>query len=881
MALFRKRKSDAEIEAELRYHLDQMIEANQRDGMTEQDATERAHAEFGSLTAETECCRDHRSWERLATWFADFRYAARRLGRSPGFTMLVAISLAAGIGAGSALFSLVNAAILRMIRVSDPQQLVWFDSGAHGRALSYPFYQEIRNDEHFEGVLCAFATVINISTAGMAERAEAELVSGNYFEVLGVQPHTGRLLSRQDETEPVAVVSHSFWQTHLQGDRAIVGRTVRINGSAWTIAGVTPPGFDGLDRAYRRAVFLPMGMKPQVTPGWNGLDKPLIAWLYILGRLRPGVDRVRFSAELNARFHSFQEAHLPGERRLSPAQRQLIRERRLRLEPLGNAVFESRVASHLTALCWMVALLLALMCANVAGLLLSRGIERRRELATRLSIGASRGRIVRQLLVEALLLAGAGGMAGLLTAAIVAPWLASRFPIAGSGSKLDVPLDFRVVAFAVTVSAAACILFGLMPALQATKLDLVSALKGSAGGRSTGRLRHALIAGQAALSLVLLGAAALFSVNLRSLLVRDTGFDRQHLVLAEMDPTLSGYSAAARLRLYQALDEKLRALTGSIFASASISNVAPMSPYHWTSLFLVEGREQERDRIVRAVVTGPGYFETMKIPLRRGRLPALTDDENAPHVAVISESLARREFGEENPIGRRFTADLRNPKETRYEIVGVVGDTDLSDPRTRAHRPCVYLPYRQWPFTLQGIVLQARPAPGQTTASVTETLRRVLRELDPGLSFYDIQTIEQATASLLAGERLASLVTGFFGAAATLLCALGIFGVVSREFAVRTKEAAIRVALGARLATVIWLFARKPVCFIVAGLAAGAVFLAAIAPALRSLLTVVQPTDPRAIGCALVLLVVISALAVVLPVTRMKRLEPAALLRQE
>ncbi|MCX6608163.1 MAG: ABC transporter permease [Acidobacteria bacterium] len=278
------------------------------------------------------------------------RQAARRLRRSPASTLTVILSLAIGIGASAVLFSLVNAAILRMIPVRNPAQLVWFDSGSHGRALSYPFYEHIQNHPQFQGILAAFPTVVNLSAANTAERAPVELVSGNYFDVLGLNPTLGRLLTPADQHSPVAVISHAYWQNRLGGSPSVIGQTIRINNSPWSIVGVAPPGFGGLDRAYQRPLFVPLGMKPHVTPGWNGLDKPLFAWLYIAGRLQPGVNPTTLGTELNARFHSFQETFLPLDPTLSAAARQLIRGRRLHLDPLGAAVFEPRVASQLSVL---------------------------------------------------------------------------------------------------------------------------------------------------------------------------------------------------------------------------------------------------------------------------------------------------------------------------------------------------------------------------------------------------------------------------------------------------------------------------------------------------------------------------------------------------
>ncbi len=874
MRLFRQRIADREIATELEQHLNELIAANLRDGMTPDEARRQALVDFGPVSTLTEECRDARSFEGLASLLRDLRFGVRHQRRAPGFSVTVILSLCLGIGASSTLFSLVNAAILRMIPVHDPAQLVWFDSGSHGRALSYPFYQEVRRHPSFDGVLAAFATPVNLSSAGMADRVAAELVSGNYFAVLGLQPHRGRLLNEADDRQPVAVVSHQFWQTRLAGSEKVIGQSIQVNGASWTVVGVAPVGYGGLDRAYQRALFVPLGMKPQITPGWNGLDKPLIAWFSIAGRLKPAVDRLPLGHELNVRFQAFQEAHLPLDHRLSPAQWRLIRGRRLRLDPLGNAVFAPHVAEHLAALSWMVGLLLALACVNVAGLMLARGIERRKELATRLSIGASRARVMRQLLAEAFLLASAGGLGGLLGTAVAAPLLASRFPLAGINSQLEVPLDWRVLCFTLAVSLATCLTFGLLPAWQATKLDLVSALKGAPWRVSTNRLRLLLISVQASVSLVLLCVAGLFVSNLHELLFQDSGYDRRRLLLAELEPALSGYDEAARIKLYAALERRLGEQRDAAWVAVALSNVAPMSPYSWSSLFIVRGREKREDHFVRSIAVGEHYFDTLRIPLRQGRLPS-----DRERTAVISESLARREFPHEDPLGQRFIGDLRDPAGTTFEIVGVVADANLQDPRNQLHLECVYFSYRQWAFAPQSVVVQARLAPGVPAAAGAARLRQALHDVDPALAFYAVRTIEQASESLLATERLTAWLTSFFGVSAALLFAVGLHGLVSRDLAARAKEVAIRLVLGAHPSSIVGSLARGPLLAAAAGLAAGVGLLTAVAPKLTALPTKGLPADTRFLLASAAFLLASCAAALVLPVWRARTMQPTTVLQ--
>lgn len=867
MRLFRKRTSDPELDTELRYHLDKLVAMHVANGIPPDEAHRRALLDFGGVESMKEACRDHRPRQWLQSFAADLRYGCRRLAKTPGFTALAVVSLALGIGANTALFSLINAALIRLIPVHNPEELVWFHSGSHGRALSYPFYEFVRNDARFNGILAAFPTPVSFSCGDLAERIESELVSGNYFSVLGVRPHLGRLLTEADDRLPIAVLSHAFWRSHLAADPQIVGRTVRINGKPWTIAGVAQPGFGGLDRAYRRSVFVPMGMKPQITPGWNGLDKPLIAWLYIAGRLRPGLDRSCVAADLNGRLQAFQEAHLPNESRLSNAQRDIIRGRRLRLEPLREAVLDTRVARHIGTLSWSVGLLLLLACANVAGLLLARGRERTREIATRLALGATRSRLIMQLLAENLVLASLGGITGLMLGAILAPYLASRFPLTGGGSRLDVPLDATVLAFTFVLSLGCTLLFGLAPAWQSTRLDLTSRLKRKSGSAGL------LVAGQAAISIVLLVLAGLFTTNLTRLMAHDTGFARENLLLAEVDPTTIGYNTDRLLPLYGALEMRLSAL-----GDVALADVAPLSPYHGTSLFLIDGRSQEVDFIPRSLKVGPNYFEVMGIPLRRGRYIGLRDEAGMPRVAVISESLARRAFPDQDPIGRRFTGDLRNREASTYEIVGIVADTDLNDPRRRDNRDCVYVGYRQAAFPPQALTIHARSlnAPSAITA-----IRRAAHDTDPRLVPYDVRKIEEATAEMLSSERLTAVLTGFFGLAAALLCVVGIYGTVARDVAAHIREIGIRIALGAPKWTLLSSLTRTLLAYTVAGVAVGILALLGIAPAVRSLLTDVHPLEPFIIGASVLLLISVATLAAVIPASRASSLDAVTALRED
>jgi predicted permease len=388
-----------------------------------------------------------------------------------------------------------------------------------------------------------------------------------------------------------------------------------------------------------------------------------------------------------------------------------------------------------------------------------------------------------------------------------------------------------------------------------------------------------------AVAFVLLVLAGLFSVNLRRVKDLDVGFARQQLLLAELEPTLNGYSDEKRLILYRQIDERLREASetkSSGIEDGALSNVAPMSPFTWSSLFLIAGRQQhDKDIIPRAVAVGPQYFATMKIPLRRGRVLTARDDLSAPRVAVISESLARREFPASDPIGQHFTSDLRKPAESTFEIVGIVGDTELQDPRNRGDRDCVYLPYRQWPFTPQAIVLQLRLRSPKSTTAAVATIRRIIGELDPRLALYDIRTIETALDALLIAERLAVVLSNLFAGLAALLVCIGLYGVLAREVAVRTREVGIRLALGASRAAVLWALTRGTLLFVTCGTAAGVIAAIWLRPAIRPLMLETGVVDGPVIIAALAFVIVISTGAALLPARRATRIDPATALRWE
>ncbi len=873
--LFRRRPTDAELDRELQFHLEELIASHLRDGVEPGEARRRALVEFGQLDPAKEAMRDIRWMEPLRRWWWDLGYAMRYLWAAPGFTMAAVLSLALGIGANTALFSILNTALLRLIPVERPEELVWFTidpADGSGRRLNYPFWESLQGDRRWGPVFCTFATTGSVSDAAKTERVELELVSGNYFGVLGVKPLRGRLIAPDDDRHPmghpVAVVSHAYWQGQMASDDRAVGRTLRINGTAFTVIGVTPPGFAGSEPGFRRMVFVPMKMKRVATPGWDALDKPLVSWLQIGARLPAGADRVALGHELHARYHAFQRTHLDADRKLTPGQKEYFRRWQLSLETMRDAALDRRVRDHLKTLAWVVAALLALACANLAGLLLARGLDRQREIATRLALGAGRWRVVAQLLTESLLLGLGGGAAGLMLGSWCAPAIARQFPLAGAGSEFEVRLDATVFAFTLAVSLVACLAFGLLPALQSTRLDLLRAIKGAGQSRERRRVRQWLLAAQVAIAVVLLTVAGGFGLRLQAVLATDVGFNRERMLVAEIEPMLLNYSNTERIALYRRLEGKLHEAakrTGSGFTAAALSTVIPMSHFNWSTLFFVDGKP--RDVIPRANQVGPGYFQMMGIPLRQGRLLDERDDAGAPRAAVVSERTARMAFPEGDALGRHFMADPRAPRESTFEIVGIVGDIELNDPR-RPSREMVYFPYRQWPFPAQAMAIQVRLSAEGSVGTALTSIRQAVAECDGDLPLYGARTTEESLDMLLAAERLSALLGGFFALAAALLSAIGLYGVLAHEVALRRREFGVRLALGATTRLIVWPLMRETIVFTLAGVAAGLLALAAgglwqssVAPA------------------AVAVLLLAASIAAWLPGRRAARIEPAAALR--
>jgi predicted permease len=835
---------------------------------------------------------------------ADVRLVGRAWLKAPGFAAIAILSIALGIGANAAVFTLVDQVLLRTLPVRDPAALVqvrftgqrYGNNWGDGSELSFPVFKEFRDaNQVFDGMFARFGTAFNIGTQGRTERVAGELVSGGYFSVLGVGAALGRTIGDDDDRvprgHPVAMLSHGYWKSRFNGDPSVLNSTLAINGHPYTVIGVARPGFDGIELGRQTQVFVPLMMKPLITPTWDALDERLWRWIRVSARLKPGVSREQAKAALDPFFQTVLERDL-ADRGFSTASRQTRDRYRANVLVIDDASQgRSGLRRNLTTPLWVLmataAGVLLIACANIANLLLARGAARQREMAVRLALGATRSRLVGQLLVESLLLALAGGAIGVGIAALSAPLLLGFFVSPDVPQPISTSPDWRVLAFTAAITMATGVLFGLVPALQSSRPNVAPTLKDSAtsvlGGSA--RLRKTLVAAQIALSLLLLIGAALFIRTLTNLLAVDIGFDARRLVSFSIDPTLSGYDPPRLRTFVKTVLGRLNGAPG--IESAGVLGIRLLEGNQWNTSMTVEGYQAkaEENSLQWANTVSPGYFKTMGIPILAGRdfnerderavaaPPGATDFR----VAIVNERFARHYFADSNPIGRRigFGGDPNTP--TPIEIVGVVRDSKYTDVRDAVQRQ-VFFPYLEAsrPNAFSVYLRTDRPA-----ESVFNTVRQVVAELDPNVPVHGTRTMEKQVALSLSRERLVTTMTVAFGSLATLLAVIGLYGVMSYTVARRTREIGVRVALGATSSRIGWLVIRETLTIAAIGVALALPAAWWLGRYLTAQLYGVEPRDPLAFAAATALLVVVAMIAGLIPSGRAARLDPTVALRQD
>jgi putative ABC transport system permease protein len=805
----------------------------------------------------------------------DIRFGLRMLRKSPGFTLVAVLSLTLGIGANTAIFSLINTALLRPLPISKPEQLVALNNASENHSFptfSYPNYKDFRDrSEAFSGLIGYCYAPLSLSHDGINERLWGYEVTGNYFDVLGVNAALGRLISPDDDqapgASPVAVVSYTCWQQRFGGESGIVGRDVIVNGRSYTIIGVAPRGFYGTEIISAPDMWFPVAMQAQLEIGRNWLDERAVENLFVQGRLKPGVSTAQAQSALN-------ELALQLEREYPDVNQ----DKRVVLSPpglIGNA-FRGPVLGFTGLLMVVVGLVLLLACTNLANLLLARAADRRREIAVRLSLGASRARLVRQLLTESLLLSCGGGVLGLLLASrLVELAVAFKLPI-DIPVAINLQMDYRVFIFTCLISLATGMLFGLLPAWQATKTDLASGLKDefSFGGYRRSWLKNSLIVFQIALSLVLLIGGGLMMRALKRAQTIELGFTPERAAEVSFDLRLQGYDDARGREFQKRLLERVRALPGVQFVG--LADVAPVDLHFSRDRVFLEGQTPQRLANVPGAMVNratPGYFQAMDTRLVRGRDFTEQDDDKAARVVIINETFARRFFPGEDPIGKAFR--LGSPESPQRQIIGVVRDGKYAglneDPK-----PFVSRPLWQSYSGATTVIVRTAADPEKLIGLV----RNEVQQLDPNLPITTRTLIERMSLPLLPA-RVAASVLGGFGLLALALAAIGIYGVMSYAVSKRTHEIGIRMALGAQKADVLKLVIGQGLTLILVGITIGVVAALTLTRSMKSLLFGVSATDPLTYAGIALLLAGVALLACYLPARRASRVDPMVALRCE
>jgi putative ABC transport system permease protein len=864
-ALLRKSEMESELDEELRLHIEQQTEQNIRLGMNPEEARHAALRAFGGVEQAKERSRDALGVRWLEEIWQDLRYGMRMLVKVPGFTFVAVLTLALGIGANTAIFSLLDALLLKPLPVKQPEQLVIVG----GFSFSYPdpVYRELsEKNSVFAGMFTFHSIEMTMSDGSQAERVLGELVSGEFFTVLGVSPHLGRVFNDADNQTPgahlVTVIGYDFWRRRFGADPNIAGKKISINNYPFTIIGVAAQGFNDVEVGVAPDLRVPMMMKSQMLDHIDGTP--------VMARLQPGVSIEQAQAATETIVQNITRtsgANSPRDRALNSRRIQL------RSAKTGVSNLRGQFSQPLIILMSLVGVVLLIACLNVANLLLARAAARQKEIAVRLTVGAGRFRLVRQLLTEGLLLSALGGALGL----VFAHWGTDALPrFLPQNATLEIEPDWRMLGFTLVVTVLTGLLFGLAPALQATSLDLIPSLKndavGVAGGRRRWELRRLLVVLQVALSVVLLVSGGLFVRSLRSLKAIDHGYTIDQIVTMQLAPDRNGYKLDQQQNFYAQLSERVTALPG--VKSVTYLSFLPFSGIESESEIEVPGYQALPTEKPTAQFNGitPQFFATFGLPLLQGRDFNAQDSVGSPKVIIVSDSFARYFFGAENPLGKRISAGPFKD----LEIVGVVGDAKLWNLKETMSRTCYYA-QKQVHQSRQKLCVRATGDAGALIAAI----RREVRSLDPNLPVFNVKTFADQINESINRERLVALLSSFFGFFALLLAALGLYGVMAYSVARRTREIGIRIALGARAGNVLWLVLRETLLLALIGIAVGLPAALAVARLTKGLMFGLAANDPLTIALSMLLMIGIAALAGYLPAKRAGRVDPMIALRTE
>ncbi|MFZ3245205.1 MAG: ABC transporter permease, partial [Candidatus Acidiferrales bacterium] len=901
-----KRHSDRALDEELQTHLVLLIEQNMERGMSPEAARREAKLSLGGADQIKESVHDHRGLPFLDSLAQDVRFALRMLRKNPGFTIVAVLTLALGIGASTAIFSLIDAVMLRSLPVRNPQQLLilhWtavnqpttrssYDWSScpgvsddptappHGCTFSFPMFDQLRARQDIFSDICAFiaAPQKHLTTSGSVSMANGFLVSGDFFATLRTRAILGRTLDPADDeptAKPVVMLSYAFWRSRFGGDPSIVGKSILVEKTPFTVIGIVAPGFAGLNPGLPDDLWMPLSSQSSVAPYFPKRTAANSLWLEMMARLRPGVSMSQAQSALSVIFAASTTSGSSAMFKPNDAPR-------IELTSAAHGLTSLRheFSQPLFFLMASVGIILLIACANVGGLSLARASSRRQEFAMRFTLGATRIRLMRQLLTESLLTSLLGAALGIL----LAYWSASALAAFLSANwflpiDVDVRPDRMVLAFTIAVAVLAAILFGLAPALQGARVDLAPALKGGSNTSNFAARRLSfgslLVVAQVALSIVVLAGAGLLVRTLVNLQQMKAGFETDHLLLFSVDMTMAGYSTfgddARVFQLDRSLQARLAALPG--VTSVSYSMVSLLSGGYMTSDFKFPDAPLSSSFSGDELPVGPDFFETMRIPLLSGRTFTAADFQSSakPKPAIINQSFAKRLFGNENPLGRGISEG--DSKTAQWQVIGVAADAKYDSLR-KAIAPTVYTMEKHGGAEFE---LRTKANPKVLIPLVRDAVNRV----NSSLLLSDFKTQDEQIDQLLYQERLVAGLSSLFGVLALVLACIGLYGLLAYEVARRTREIGIRMALGAQRDAVLRLFVRKGIALTIMGAGIGLAVAAGATRFLQSLLYAVKPTDPFTfIGVAIVLLAV-ALLACYIPARRAMKVDPMVALRYE
>ncbi len=832
----------------------------------------------------------------------DLRYALRQLRKSPAFTIVAIVTLALGIGANTAIFTLLDQALLRQLPVSHPEQLVLLHyvgsntgrtssyGGDSHNYFSYPMYRNLRDkNQVFDGMLADIEIGVGVQWNNQSDLASGELVSGNYFDVLGVKPALGRLFVPADDaaqnSNPVVVLSFNYWNSHFGADPRVINQVLYINGHPFTIVGVAAPNFHSAIAGYTPKIFVPMMTKPLVTPGWNDLENRRSSWLTLIARLKPGVSREQAEAAMTPLWRSIRATELPDIKdKTDLFAKHFVQESSLQLldESRGFSPLREQIQTPLLIVMAMVGLVVLMACVNVSSLLLVRAATRVKEMSLRYAMGAGRWQIARQLLIEGILLGLLGGVLGLVMAPMVSAFLARR--IAGDAAT-ELPFsshpDMRILLFNFGLAFFVSVLFSLAPAFRFLNPDMVSSLKQQTTTSSGTHLRFRRISVgvQIGLSLLLLIGAGLFVQTLHNLKTLNVGFTTDHLVTFGIDPTLAGYEPKQAVEVQKHLLDVLAAQPG--VRSVAGTDDPMLTGDNSQSNISFANHKSDDDLHVEWSAITPSYFTTMNIPLAAGRLLTEQDQEVKAKVAIISANLARKYFGEpKNAVGQLMARGGGSDGKFDIEIIGVVGDTKHAQMRTEI-TPTVYRPFFQDEDRPQTGFMQYYVRTWQTPDAAELTLRRAVQQVDSKLVIDTMRTMDEQIADNISNDRLVAMLAVSFGVLATVLAAIGLYGVLAYVTAQRTREIGIRIALGAQRLAVVRLILTDVLWLAGIAIVVTLPIAVLLSRAVRSQLYNVSPADPVVLILGTLAVALVAMLSALLPARRAATIEPMKALRTE